>query len=519
MRRNRWYLGMMWIVAGAMCLAVGCGGDDEEGQSAPPKECSVGAQTGCGVGQECMLAADGKPACFCSPSGKTGCEEGLECQPLTEGGAGCYCSIDKQSGCEVGLACQPVTDGHSGCFAPVTVAGQVFDLDSGDAIEGAHVVARDVNNAAVSGVAVSDEGGRYELSVPAPHNEDGTLVAFEVLLRADAADYMTFPSWPRVALPIDVAAAAGDPPMLENASTDIGLLGLENTTGLGSISGTVVADAPRGTLVVAGGSAQGGGVTGIADVDGDYTVFNVPVGSVTVRGYKAGLQLDSETATVDDGQVTEDVDLEATGEATAVVSGKVSMVNPGDGEATSVILAVEETFIENVATGEAPPGLRAGNITSGWSIDGVPDGKYVVLAAFENDMLVRDPDTSIGGTDLARVTVSGANIEIAEGFKITGSLEVVSPDREEEVSGTPSFVWADDSGEDHYEVVVFDAYGHLVWEKKDVPGVSGDKQVTVQYGGDPLESGLLYQFRATSIKNGGSPLSRTEDLRGVFLYR
>jgi hypothetical protein len=79
-------------------------------------------------------------------------------------------------------------------------------------------------------------------------------------------------------------------------------------------------------------------------------------------------------------------------------------------------------------------------------------------------------------------------------------------------------VWEDDSGEDHYEVVVYDAYGNLIWEKLDVPGVSGSKTVTQAYEGPALAPGMLYQFRATSIKNGGSPISRTEDLKGVFLF-
>jgi hypothetical protein len=151
-----------------------------------------------------------------------------------------------------------------------------------------------------------------------------------------------------------------------------------------------------------------------------------------------------------------------------------------------------------------------------WQIGDVPDGNYVVLAAFENDFLVRDPDLAIGGTDLVRITVSGGSVDIAEGFKITGALGVVSPDAEEHVTGTPSFVWQDDSGEDHYEIRVFDVFGTLVWEKLDVPGVSGGATVTQAYEGDALESGLLYQFRATSIKQGGTAISRTEDLKGVF---
>ena len=48
--------------------------------------------------------------------------------------------------------------------------------------------------------------------------------------------------------------------------------------------------------------------------------------------------------------------------------------------------------------------------------------------------------------------------------------------------------------------------------------VFGDKTVEVQCDAT-LESGMLYQFRATSIKQGGSPIAITEDLRGVFLYK
>jgi hypothetical protein len=78
--------------------------------------------------------------------------------------------------------------------------------------------------------------------------------------------------------------------------------------------------------------------------------------------------------------------------------------------------------------------------------------------------------------------------------------------------------FADDSGEDHYEIHVFDAFGNLVWEDLAVPGVSGNRDVEVPYAGPPLASGMIYQFRATSIKQGGAPIARTEDLRGVFLY-
>ncbi len=151
-------------------------------------------------------------------------------------------------------------------------------------------------------------------------------------------------------------------------------------------------------------------------------------------------------------------------------------------------------------------------------------GPYRVLAAVENDLLVRDPDPSMAGTDIPEVVVgSGETVAVGEAFKVTGALEVVSPgaNEPEHVTGAPTFVWADDSSENHYTLVVFDALGTLVWDEPMVPGVSGADTVEVEYGGPALERGMYYQFRATAVKadpqGKPTPLSRTEDLRGVFI--
>ena len=175
------------------------------------------------------------------------------------------------------------------------------------------------------------------------------------------------------------------------------------------------------------------------------------------------------------------------------------------------------------------PGLRAPrtgpvSISGEWTIGGVPDGSYVVLAAFENDLLVRDPDQLIAGTTFVTLDLPQASpdVTLADAFKVTEALAVVSPgaERPEAVTSAPTLEWADDSSEDHYEVVVYDAYGNLAWEDLMVPGVSGSATVTVDYGG-PLEPGMYYQFRATSIRTTGggmsmTPISATEDLLGVF---
>lgn len=122
----------------------------------------------------------------------------------------------------------------------------------------------------------------------------------------------------------------------------------------------------------------------------------------------------------------------------------------------------------------------------------------------------------IGGTAIVTVTVAGADMVLPESFKITGALAVVSPDNEEVVATPPTFVWVDGSSEDQYDVSVYDAFAFLVWQNPSVPSVSGGANASVVYAGPPLTPGMVYQFRATSIRKGNCPISRTEDLRGVF---
>jgi hypothetical protein len=427
-------------------------------------------------------------------------------------GGGAPCSPETETGCGTGLVCEEVEGGDPDCFAPISVKGRVFDLQTDDGIEGAHVVARDENQAAISSIAITGPEGEYDLQVPTKRDANGVALERPFTLRADAQGYLGFPKAPRVALPLDLADATGEPLVVQSALSDIGLIALDETADLGTISGAVDADLPGGTLVIAGGA------TGVAAGDGAFTIFNVPAGDHTVSGYKQGLNLAPASATVTAGADTPNVVLTQTGEATATVSGSVQIVNGGNASVTSVILVLEETFDETLIRGEAPPGLRDGDVSGAFSIEGVPDGAYVVLAAFENDGLVRDPDTSIGGTEIVHIEVAGDSVAVSEGFKVTGALAVVSPGAEdiEPVSGTPTFSWEDDSSEDLYKVEVFDALGNLTWETEGVFDPGGGADATVEYGGPALEAGMIYQFRATSIKDG-VPISSTEDLKGVFI--
>lgn len=430
------------------------------------------------------------------------------------------CNFDAQTGCKDGLVCEQVAgDGDkTGCFAPLVVEGRVVRSDAtGTGIEGARVIARDENGAPVSyGIAVSGSDGSYSLRVPTTRDADGKPAVPELLLRADAADYATFPGGLRVALPVDISSPEKTDKTyrIHNDSTTIALDALSDTAELGAVSGKVLADGAAGTLVVAGPSSA------IADKDGSYVIFNVPAGDLEVRGFAAGLSLEAAAVSVEAGQETKDVDLAASDQALGTVNGDVSFVN-ASAQSTSVVLVVESTFNETLARGEVPRGLRAAPVTGKYTFADVPTGDYVVLAAFENDDLVRDPDQSIGGTALQRITVQGATVDVP-GFKITGALAVVAPGKDgpETVGADVSFEWDDDSSEDGYEVTVLDTFGNEVWKNTEVPRVTGSATVTLAYGGPELSPGY-YQFRAVSWRedkqSGRTYISATEDLKGVFI--
>ncbi len=431
------------------------------------------------------------------------------------------CDPVENTGCAAGLVCEFVSGGGSVCADPVVVRGSVFDLGDDAAVEGARIVALDVNGAPLSSVAVSGEDGLYVLVVPHERTNDGAPVPLRLTLRADAAGYQTFPFGIRQALPLDTTGAVADEDLLvvESAVTSIGLIGLEEGAGTGSISGTVDLPVGRpGVLVVA--EKDGRGVSGIADRDGNYRIFNLAAGSYAVTGYTRGASFDTATADVTaDADV--DVDLGQSDARTGTVAGKVSIVNPGAGQATSIVLVLESLFDETTLRGESPPGLRSPtpgrqpDVTGSFVIEGVPAGRYVVLAAFENDFLVRDPDTTIGGTQIVHQEVApGADVVLAESFKVTGALNFLAPLGLEPlaVSAAPQISWEDDSSEDGYELVVYDALGDVAWTHTE-PGHSGSDP-SVTYGG-PLEPGMYYQVKVRSMKSG-TPISQTEDLAGVF---
>ena len=446
-----------------------------------------------------------------------------------DGAPSCPPSDPDAAACPDGLACEPTSgDGGHACAIPVEIRGQVVDALDLTGIEGAHVVAFSTFGAPVSDVGISDSAGRYALTVSVPRDDHGEPVApFEWTMGATANEYQSFPGGIRPAIPVSIVnvefdGSGTDPGIIENATTTVALLPLPADEGGVRVSGVAVGAEGAGALVVAEGATPVR--SAVADAAGAFTLFNVPAGQATIRAYRAGLSIEPRALSIGDVDVS-DVQLSEGGSGVATVDGSVNIVSAPGGSLTSVVLVPASVFNEPLERGPVPFGLRAPdpgiapNVSGGWTIAAVPEGTYKVLAAFENDALVRDPDESIAGTQIVEIDVAGSDLSVGESFKVTEALEVVFPgaDGPELVSEPPTLTWADDSSEDGYEVVVYDALGNLVWERTDIPNVTGNNDVEVPYEGPALIPGMIYQFRGTSVKDG-TRISRTEDLRGVFEF-
>lgn len=437
------------------------------------------------------------------------------------------CVVSDPSTCPSDQVCESVQGRDKPvCFAPVTLKGKVFDLSTTNAIANAEVLATDENGAPAGTSTVSGADGTYTLRIPTTRSDDkGTVIGRRVMLRSQAKNYVPFPSGARVSLPIDTAAAAQKekdvgPWIVQSPLTDVGLSPVEaSAQNRPSVSGTVEVSADQRAvlLVIESGSATGR--TTIAGADGKFTFFNVPSGGTKISAYTRGVNYPPVEVQVADADV-KDVAFKKSTVPTASLSGSVQLVAGANGAGTSVVLVVESTFIDALGRGEVPPGLRAPesgtpNVTGAWSISGIPDGKYVVLAAFENDGNVRDPDPGISGTQVLHVTVSNGTLSGATSpaFKVTGAVTLVSPGAEnvESTTATPTFTWTQYSNADAYMLRVFDSLGNSLWEK----AIADKATVSTVYGGPALTSGQYYQWRVTALRRL-APTSQTEELRGLF---
>src|SRR5262249_9684092 len=180
-------------------------------------------------------------------------------------------------------------------------------------------------------------------------------------------------------------------------------------------------------------------------------------------GYFVGVSFTPVENVTVAGAARPGVNLVASGAATGVLTGSLSYVAGAD---TSVTTAV---VLRLQATREVPPGLQVAATNSAtYQLDKVPDGTYEVLASFPNDQLVKDPDPGQSGTATPVVTFAGSTVDVGS-FKITDPVNMIGPDANARMTGTPTFTWEAYPQTNHYRIDVFDAQGNPIWSLDDIP--------------------------------------------------
>jgi len=482
----------------------------------------IGLLLSCGT-REVSVAAEEGQVCGDESGGESGtCARGFRCEPVAGG------------------------EGEKVCALPLLIRGEVLNALTGEPVRGALVMALDGTGAPVSDTATSDSRGSYELELAALRDYDGQLAGDAAYtLQVFAQDYAPFPFGVRPAMPINAdervrestpgGGLSGDSSerfVLETETTTVPLLPLDDkdqdrrgtihgtiprTDNTGDLSeGLVVA----GTLVVAEG-ADIPAPYGIADRSGEFTIFNVSPGSVTVSGYRAGIELSPLAVDVTAGSTREaELSVTAHGDALASVRGTAGLVDDAAGTVeVGAVLIPFAVFHPGLGRGPVPVGLRVATDAAGdFTISEVPAGRYRLALSLENDALIGDPASA----ERREITVaSGETLTLPDSLPLTNALAVISPgsDAPQAVSGKPTFEFAGDADENRYVVVLYDGRGELVWEKKNVVSVGDATTVEVKYGGPKLVPGMWFQFSATSVQGKQDAeirLSRTEDLRGVF---
>jgi hypothetical protein len=255
-------------------------------------------------------------------------------------------------------------------------------------------------------------------------------------------------------------------------------------------------------LVVA--EAGGKGYSTVTDGGGSYVIFNVPDGSYTVSGYFIGVQYSKADGVAVAGARKDGVNLTAMGAAAGKLTGSLDYVAGAPNNQTAVVLQLPSTM-------EVPPGFQAPAMNGPYSLTGLPDGTYNVLAAYPNDGLVKDPDTTLGNTGTPTVTFAGGNTVDAGQFKVTGPVDMIGPDANQVVMGTPTFTWMAYSSSGLYHLQVFDSQGNQIW-------MMDTSATSLAYGGPALISGEFYKWHliAYHATDTSREISMTEDLRGVW---
>jgi 5-hydroxyisourate hydrolase-like protein (transthyretin family) len=368
----------------------------------------------------------------------------------------------------------------------------------------------------------------YDTNADGVVNQSGLLTG-DYQLKISAQGYNSSPA-PRVPpLPVKINLA-------QTTMVTIELFPIDPLLVVGAISGKVSSggNTVSGALIIA--KVAGDSYTTISATDGSYILNNVAEGSADITAYFKGLNfpvLSAVAVTFD--TTTTGQDLVASAAANGTISGNVQFVAGGTAQTTDITLIDRETR-------EIIPGMRVyTNANDHYTMSGLPDGTFEIIASMLNDGNVIDPDESVTQGDPLVDVVSGVVTPTTRDFKVTGAVELDTPSTpvNNEVpvlTATPAFTWhsaSSYSSANNFAIEVVNESGATVWGgfggSDPVAGIPTEivpgGTYTIDYAGPALQSGRYYQLRIYAMKDvtvsadypqGYKLISVTENLDGVF---
>jgi len=393
-----------------------------------------------------------------------------------------------------------------------TLSGSVTGSSS-QSVSGASIIVFNANTNLPVGAITTGTNGNYTIQL-----DSGSYY-----VKVYAQGYQSIPVRGFSAVPFSVKAS--------NTTTLDYQMNTMQVANAGLISGKALSSSGSpmpGVLVVAHSGASG--YSSVTDNNGAYTIYNVPAGSYSVKGYIAAYNSDSVSATVASGNTPASANLSLTSGASGAVTGNITFLATTNKD-------VDVSLI-NPYTNESIPGLTTMTVGGSYTLLNVPSGSYIGRATFRNDTLVMDPDWILKNGQ-PTVTVAGSSVSL--NFSVTGSVLLSSPTNAPsstvpvKISGTtPTFTWTAYPSTSDYAVEVDDENGNVIWGGFSGSGATITRNVTapssqtsIVYNSDnsakqPLQSGHFYRWRIYACKNVvGAPswklISVSEDQMGLIM--
>src|SRR4029450_1071745 len=100
----------------------------------------------------------------------------LSLAPLGCGGGGSggpACNLTTEEGCSGGQVCESVQGGTVGCFDPISFTASAGNLETGQPLVGARLVALDENGSPISGICTTDAAGACPLTISVARDANG----------------------------------------------------------------------------------------------------------------------------------------------------------------------------------------------------------------------------------------------------------------------------------------------------------------------------------------------------------